>query len=75
MNTNYKKIKDLGLDLEIKANRNGWNKAYLVKNNKRLVSVFFRRNWGGSDSVENFVNCREFGHKNEAMLELLEGLK
>lgn len=72
-NKKYAKIKELNLDIEIRENRNGFKKLYLICGNERVAETLFKA--ARFDNVDSFEFTRENTHKDEAMVEVLNDFK
>ena len=73
MNYNYKKIKEAGMDIEIRNNRDGYFKVYLVKNGERLLSVMARDNKKTAQEMQMIIKDTSMGtHLDNAMREIVK---
>ncbi|MEQ5821331.1 hypothetical protein [Halomonas sp. SCS19] len=75
LNRHYEKIKDLGFDIELRSNRNGYNTIYVVDiYNKRVIDgVLFLHN-KRDHKVDVLFSAREDTHKDAGLREALEKL-
>ena len=74
-NSNYKEIKALGFDVELKNGNSGFARAYLMKGGKRTGQFTSFCDNKQSIYKKNVAACRKGSHLNFALTELLEMIK